>query len=100
MLVRRQVFVQLAVSAQVAAYQSGTPCADGTSCGWTFFDPLVDPIGKTYLSEDYAFCRRWRDLGGAVWADLRSRTTHSGLVTIQGDMALTLKTQARQVLGT
>jgi hypothetical protein len=27
------------------------------------FETLIDPITRRYLSEDYAFCRRWIDLG-------------------------------------
>ena len=26
----------------------------------------------TYLSEDFAFCKRWTDMGGEIWADLKS----------------------------
>jgi hypothetical protein len=37
---------------------------------WRFFDCMVDPDSGRYLSEDYAFCRRWRDMGGKVFADL------------------------------
>ncbi len=99
MLAKRRVFLQLAQSDQVGHYENGAPSPDGFCYGWTFFDPLIDPIGKTYLSEDYAFCQRWRAVGGTVWADLRSRTTHAGMLTIQGDMELTLKTVAKQFAG-
>lgn len=95
LLASRRVFVQLAQSDLVTAYETGAPGPDGDQNGWTFFDPMVDPQGKLYLSEDYAFCYRWRALGGTVWADLRSQNTHCGLVTVAGDMALSLKTAAR-----
>ena len=36
---------------------------------WRFFDCMVDPDSGRYLSEDYAFCRRWRDIGGKVFVD-------------------------------
>jgi hypothetical protein len=96
LLASRRVFLELAESDQVSAYEAGAPAPDGENKGWTFFDPLVDPQGKVYLSEDYAFCFRWRALGGTVWADLCSRNTHSGVVTVVGDMALTLRTAARR----
>jgi hypothetical protein len=30
---------------------------------WNFFDTLFDPEKRTYLGEDFAFCKRWRDIG-------------------------------------
>ncbi len=49
------------------------------------FDPEIDRDTGAYLSEDYAFCRRWRALGGDIWLDLRSRITHVGADRFQGD---------------
>lgn len=37
-----------------------------------------------YLSEDYAFCERWRDLGGEVWADYSVRLSHFGNYEFRG----------------
>jgi hypothetical protein len=43
------------------------------------FDPLVKDDGGR-LSEDYAFCHRWRSLcGGEVWANVAHEITHVGL---------------------
>jgi hypothetical protein len=37
---------------------------------------MIDPDTGEYLSEDYAFCRRWLALGGEIWPDRASwRTT-------------------------
>ncbi len=33
---------------------------------------------KRYWSEDYTFCRRWREIGGQVWIDPRCRLEHVG----------------------
>ena len=33
---------------------------------YRFFDVMVEPETNRYLSEDFAFCRRWRDIGGRV----------------------------------
>ncbi len=48
----------------------------------------------TYLSEDFAFCKRWTDMGGEIWADLNSRLHHIGPMTFCGDLASRFK-QAR-----
>lgn len=42
------------------------------------FDCMIDPVDRRYLSEDYAFCRRWQKLGGEVWADLHCVLGHIG----------------------
>lgn len=43
------------------------------------FDPLVRDDGAR-LSEDFAFCHRWRRLcGGEVWASIAHQITHVGL---------------------
>jgi hypothetical protein len=49
------------------------------------FDCLIDPENGTYLSEDYAFCRRWRDIGGEIWLDTEGRLSHSGGSEFTGD---------------
>ena len=42
------------------------------------FDSFIDPDTHRYLADHQAFCRRWRHLGGLVWADMESRLTHVG----------------------
>jgi hypothetical protein len=58
---------------------------------WRFFDTMVDPDSGRYLSEDYAFCRRWRDIGGKVYADLDSQLLHVGQHLFRGDLARSLQ---------
>lgn len=41
-----------------------------------FFDTMT--IGDGYLSEDYAFCHRWRSLGGKIHVDVNSDLSHQG----------------------
>jgi hypothetical protein len=50
------------------------------------FDTLLEPETGEYLSEDYAFCRRWRDLGGEIWADMEARLTHVGHAAYTGSL--------------
>jgi hypothetical protein len=47
----------------------------------------IDRETGEYLSEDYAFCRRWRDLGGELWVDLQSKLTHVGPMRFAGDVS-------------
>jgi hypothetical protein len=42
------------------------------------FECMIEPGTGHYLSEDYAFCRRWRAIGGKVWLNTRSTLIHVG----------------------
>jgi hypothetical protein len=78
MLIKREV-----LTAMREFYPELHYIADGTkqSC-YRFFDTLFDD-GR-YLSEDYAFCRRWQHAGGKIMADLNSNLTHRGTHTFGG----------------
>jgi len=52
---------------------------------YALFDTLIDPITKEYLSEDYYFCKLWREMGGNIWADLSIRLDHCGYFKFAGD---------------
>jgi hypothetical protein len=43
-----------------------------------FFDTYIDHETKEYLPEDYAFCRRWTNIGGEIYADIHSVFSHVG----------------------
>jgi hypothetical protein len=58
-------------------------------------DCMVDPDSGRYLSEDYAFCRRWRDMGGKIWVDLDCKLMHLGQHLFGGDLAESLRVQGR-----
>ena len=55
---------------------------------YALFDCMIDPDTGVYLSEDYAFCRRWRALGGEIWLDLTCRLTHSGSYSFRGNASV------------
>jgi hypothetical protein len=59
----------------------------GSPNRFALFECMIDPATGTYLSEDFAFCRRWTDIGGEIWADLQSRLDHVGPAVFQGDIA-------------
>ncbi|MBI1200565.1 MAG: hypothetical protein GC203_22110 [Phenylobacterium sp.] len=50
------------------------------------FDTMIEPETGQYLSEDYAFCRRWRDMGGEIWADVSARLVHVGHAAYTGSL--------------
>jgi GT2 family glycosyltransferase len=49
-------------------------------------DCLIDPVSRRYLSEDYAFCRRFQDIGGKIYVDLATGMCHIGTHTYEGDI--------------
>jgi hypothetical protein len=49
---------------------------------------MIEPLSGEYLSEDYAFCHRWRSLGGKLWLDTQSRLTHVGPREFHGDASV------------
>ena len=50
------------------------------------FETMIESDTGQYLSEDYAFCRRWRDLGGTIHADFTGRFTHVGHMAHRGGL--------------
>lgn len=50
------------------------------------FDCMIDPTNRRYLSEDYAFCRRWQMMGGQIFADLTTTLGHVGNLRFHGKL--------------
>jgi hypothetical protein len=59
----------------------------GSPNRFALFECMIDAKTGTYLSEDFAFCRRWTDIGGEIWADLESRLDHVGPSVFRGDVS-------------
>ena len=55
------------------------------------FDCMIDPDTKRYLSEDYAFCRRWQQMGGKIYADCNTTLGHVGNIPFSGSLNHRLK---------
>jgi len=43
-------------------------------------------IGKHKMGEDYAFCRRWTDMGGKIWVNPEIKMGHIGNKTFEGHL--------------
>ena len=56
------------------------------------FDCMIDPVNRRYLSEDYAFCRRWQQMGGKIYADTSTTLGHVGNLPFSGQLSERLKT--------
>ena len=56
------------------------------------FDCMIDPVTRRYLSEDYAFCRRWQQMGGKIYADTETTLGHVGNLPFSGKLSERLKT--------
>lgn len=52
---------------------------------YDFFNCTIDSKGR-YLTEDWSFCRRWRELGGQIWADTTIPLVHVGYHRFYPDM--------------
>lgn len=87
-LIRRGVFERLIAAHPELHFKSvhtiarEAPKSDNL---YALFDCQIDSDTGEYLSEDYAFCRRWRALGGEIWLDLQSKLTHVGADHFRGD---------------
>ena len=53
---------------------------------YAFFDTMIESKSKRYLSEDYAFCRLWQNMGGKIYADIISGMTHYGNYAFKGNV--------------
>lgn len=87
LLVRRGVFDKMQDAFPQLRYSAvhTQPGMEASANQYAFFDAAIDPETGHYLSEDYAFCMRWRSLGGRIWLDTLGRLTHIGTHEFTGD---------------
>ena len=96
MCIKREVFARLMEAYPDLQYiPDGPPNHPLAHLHWRFFDCMVDPDSRRYLSEDYAFCRLWRDIGGKVFVDVDSRLDHHGQHIFRGNLLESLRRQRR-----
>ena len=62
---------------------------------YRFFDVMTEENGR-YLSEDYAFCRRWQNIGGKVVIDVTSNLSHQGGHLYTGNFLASLQARNTQ----
>ena len=57
---------------------------------YNFFAIEIDPETRVLLSEDYYFCKMWRELGGDLWLDLGINLNHTGLIDYIGCLSINI----------
>lgn len=60
---------------------------DGSRMIHAFFDTIIDPVTKRYLSEDYMFCYNAQKIGLKVWLCPWMQMQHVGTYTFGGSLA-------------
>jgi hypothetical protein len=64
-----------------------TDAFDGTREIMAYFDCIIDPVSKRYLSEDYMFCYNVQKAGMKVWFCPWMQTQHVGTYVFGGSLA-------------
>jgi hypothetical protein len=80
MLMKRQAIERLVEAHPETSYDADHIYAPAGSKqpSYALFECMIDPASRTYLSEDYGFCQRWRQLGGKIWLDAEGSLAHTG----------------------
>jgi hypothetical protein len=88
LMIRRQALERLCASYPQLQYRRDHSIDAATTSDKRFalFENMITEDG-TYLSEDFAFCRRWTDIGGEIWADLDSKLNHVGPMMFCGELS-------------
>jgi hypothetical protein len=99
MLINRRVFTEMAARMPEIKILSGgsetmdpktmTRVADGTREAHAFFDVSIDAATRAYTSEDFTFCKRWRQLGGQIFLAPWTKTVHVGTYEYVCDLMAT-----------
>ena len=100
MAIKREVLTTMMARLPELKYTpDGPPDRPHRDLFYRFFDVMIEPETNRYLSEDYAFCRRWRDLGGKVYIDTTSKLQHQGPYTFSGDFQETYRLNPQMACG-
>ncbi|MCE2576811.1 hypothetical protein [Komagataeibacter sp. FNDCR2] len=85
MISRKAVSMMVKSYSETAYRRIDAPGSEGDGLYHALFDGSIDPDTGTYLSEDFTFCRRWREIGGEVWVDTSISLTHAGRASFRGN---------------
>ena len=66
-----------------------TRVADAPREAHAYFDVSIDEATRAYTSEDFTFCKRWRQIGGQIYLAPWTRTVHVGTYEYVCDLMAT-----------
>ncbi len=85
LMIKREVIEKMIAAYPESRYKSVHAYSNAKGDEYyALFDCLIDPETKAYISEDFGFCQKWRDIGGKIWLDTESRLTHIGAFNFVG----------------
>lgn len=90
MMIQKETFIKYAKAYPHLSYKPDhvrTEHFDGSREIHAYFDCVIDPKSKRYLSEDYMFCQYVRDAGMKVWFAPWMRLSHMGSYVFAGSLA-------------
>jgi len=90
MMIRRKTFEKYTEVFSELHYKPDhirTAAFDGSREIMAFFDCIIDPESKRYLSEDYMFCYNVQKAGMKVWFCPWMQTQHVGMYVFGGSLA-------------
>ena len=90
MIIKRYVFLNMIEKYPELFCVHDGPNSDIPSY-YAVFDCMIDPDSRRYLSEDYAFCRRWQQLGGKIYSYNMTFLGHIGNIPFHGSLYERLK---------
>jgi hypothetical protein len=90
MMIRRQTFDKYKETFPHLSYKPDhvrTAAFDGSREIHAYFDCIIDPVSKRYLSEDYMFCYNVEKMGLKVWLCPWMSMNHVGMYNFGGSLA-------------
>jgi hypothetical protein len=90
MMIRRRTFEKYMEIFPELSYKPDhvrTEHFDGSREIMAYFDCIIDPVTKRYLSEDYMFCYNVQKMGGQVWFCPWMQLQHVGTYIFGGSLA-------------
>ena len=89
MMIRRSTFDKYKAAYPQYSYKPDhirTEAFDGSREIHAYFDCIIDPKTKRYLSEDYMFCQNVRNMGSKVWMCPWMHLQHTGAYVFAGKL--------------